>query len=152
MTTIDAHGHIEIIFHDECLRLLRGQEVGRLGFVSGGSPHILPVNYAMDGEAIVFATNPGGKLWGATHSPVVFEVDETDRATKSGWSVIAHGLAMEVTEFDAVDLTQRVTSLAIKPWATGDRPHLVRIIPTSLTGRRVGTARRAVPGGVSGPR
>jgi nitroimidazol reductase NimA-like FMN-containing flavoprotein (pyridoxamine 5'-phosphate oxidase superfamily) len=138
MTSVDAGSHLEIIFREECLRLLRGQEVGRLGFVSGGSPQILPVNYAMDGEAIVFATNPGGKLWGATHSPVVFEVDETDRSNKSGWSVIAHGLAMEVTEYDAADLIQRVTSLPIKPWAAGERPHLVRIIPTSLTGRRVG--------------
>ena len=36
---------MEIIPRQECLRLLAGQKVGRLGFVVGDQPMIMPVNY-----------------------------------------------------------------------------------------------------------
>ena len=40
-----------LIDHDGCVRLLVTKEVGRLGFLNHGQPDILPVNYAMDGDA-----------------------------------------------------------------------------------------------------
>ena len=60
--TIDARTGLEVIAPDECRRLLGGDVVGRLAIVDGGSPAIFPVNYALDGEAIVFRTAPGTKL------------------------------------------------------------------------------------------
>ncbi|HZQ28319.1 MAG TPA: pyridoxamine 5'-phosphate oxidase family protein [Acidimicrobiales bacterium] len=138
MKTIDTTG-IEQIDRDECVRLLTSGEVGRFGFVSGGMPEILPVNYTMDGDAVVFATATGTKLWGATRGPVVFEIDGIDPTTRSGWSVVVHGLAMEVTDLEAPALIERVRALAPNPWAGGDRPHLVRIAPRTITGRRVGS-------------
>lgn len=122
----------------ECVRLLTSETVGRLGFVHEGSPEVLPVNYVMDGDAVVFATNTGMKLWDATRSPVVFEVDCVDSSSRSGWSVVVHGLAQEVTTADAPVLTERLAALHLRPWVEGDRPHLVRIAPTAITGRKVG--------------
>lgn len=141
MRLLDAHSGIEALGTDECLQLLATQEVGRLGFITGDVPQILPVNYVLDGEAVVFATAPGSKLWGTVRSSVVFEVDDIDRSTRSGWSVVVHGLAQEITGFDAPELVARVHSLAPNPWADGDRLHLVRIAPRFFTGRRVGTHR-----------
>jgi nitroimidazol reductase NimA-like FMN-containing flavoprotein (pyridoxamine 5'-phosphate oxidase superfamily) len=80
----------------ECIHLLATMTVGRLGFVHEGGPEVLPVNYVLDGDAVVFATNTGMKLWGSTRGRVVFEVDQTDPVTRSGWSVVVHGLAQEV--------------------------------------------------------
>jgi len=121
-----------------CVRLLTSTSVGRLGFFHAGSPEVLPVNYVMDGDAVVFATNTGMKLWDATRGPVVFEVDSVDPSSRSGWSVVVHGLAQEVTGADLPALTERLVALPLRPWVDGDRPHLVRIAPTSITGRRVG--------------
>lgn len=124
---------------DECRRLLGTACVGRLAFIHAGQPEVLPVNYVLDGDAVVFATGTGRKLWDASVSPVAFEVDETDCASRQGWSVVIHGLAQEVTEADAPALVLRLRALDIRPWAGGDRPHLVRIAPESITGRRVGS-------------
>ena len=72
---------------------MAGQDVGRLVVVDNGRPLIFPVNYALDGEAPVFRTASGTKLWASTHAPVAFEVDSIDREARSGWSVVVHGIA-----------------------------------------------------------
>jgi nitroimidazol reductase NimA-like FMN-containing flavoprotein (pyridoxamine 5'-phosphate oxidase superfamily) len=138
MEPVDTWTGIRWIEKVECLRLLATRQLGRLGFVLGGLPEVLPVNYVLDGEAVVFATAEGSKLRGVTRGPVVFEVDDTDAASRSGWSVIVHGLAEELTGFDSPALVDRVRALPIEPWAPGDKPHLVRIRPRSITGRAVG--------------
>src|SRR3954452_17537637 len=131
-------GDIAMIEREECVRLLGTQEVGRIGFVDHGAPDILPVNYAMDGDAVVFATATGTKLWSSERAPVAFEVDATDAESRTGWSVVIHGQAQEETTLDAPELLHRVKALAVHPWAGGDRPHLVRIVPRTISGRRVG--------------
>jgi hypothetical protein len=136
MKLIDSHSGLERLEGRECLRLLATKEIGRLGFLSGGYPEILPVNFVLDGEAVMFATDAGTKLDGATRSPVVFEVDDTDAASRTGWSVIIHGMAEEVTESLDPSVVDRVR-LLLRPWA-GYKAHLVRISARYVTGRVVG--------------
>jgi nitroimidazol reductase NimA-like FMN-containing flavoprotein (pyridoxamine 5'-phosphate oxidase superfamily) len=137
MKVIDAHTGLERLSREECVGLLGTHEVGRLVVNDGGRPLIFPVNYAMDGDAVVFRTASGLKLWTAARSPVVFEVDDLNRRARAGWSVIVHGLAQEVTAFDRADLQARVYGLPVQPWAPGDKPSIVRIVPTLITGRRI---------------
>jgi nitroimidazol reductase NimA-like FMN-containing flavoprotein (pyridoxamine 5'-phosphate oxidase superfamily) len=138
MKLVDEHSGVEVIPRAECLSLLAGEVVGRIGFVLAGRPEVLPVNYVLDGEAVVFRTAPGSKLEGAVRAPVVFEADAIDKVSRSGWSVVVHGMAQEVTALDRPELVQRVRALPVDPWAPGERPHLVRVEPTSISGRRVG--------------
>jgi nitroimidazol reductase NimA-like FMN-containing flavoprotein (pyridoxamine 5'-phosphate oxidase superfamily) len=137
MDLVDSRTSIRWIESKECLRLLATMQVGRIGFVLGGAPEILPVNYVLDGDTIVFATAEGSKLRGISRSPVVFEVDDTDAVSRSGWSVVIHGMAEEVTSFDPPALRSRVLALPVEPWTRGDRSHLVRIKASSITGRAV---------------
>lgn len=137
MRLVDAHSDIEVIERRECVSLLKTQELGRIAFSAGGVVEILPVNYVVDGEAVVFATAPGAKLTYAEGRMVTFEVDDADAASRSGWSVIIHGDAHEVTSFDAPELLQRLRSLPPHPWAAGDRTHLVRVAARTITGRRI---------------
>lgn len=138
MHLVDARTGIRWIEERDCLRLVATKQVGRLGFVLGGLPEVLPINYVLHGDTVVFVTASGSKLEGAMRSPVVFEVDDTDAATRSGWSVVIHGTAEEVTAYDRPDLVAEFRALPIEPWARGDKPHLVRIQPRSITGREVG--------------
>ena len=124
--------------HDECLALLADEHVGRLAVIVGGRPEIFPINYVLDGEAVVFRTNSGTKLSGTTQGEVAFEVDMTHGPSGSGWSVVVHGIAQEVTALDRPDLQERLESLPLGVWAPGERPHLMRIAPSQITGRRVG--------------
>ena len=136
MTFVDARTGIELIDREECLRLLRGEEVGRLAVVVGGHPHIFPVNYVMDGDAIVFRTEVGTKFDGATRSAVAFEIDRIDPARRVGWSVVAHGPAEEVTRLDRLAIRERLESLGLESWV-GAPSRLLRIVALGLTGRRL---------------
>lgn len=137
MTTVDAQSGLERISREECIALLNSGDVGRLVVVDGGRPLIFPVNYAMDGDAPVFRTASGTKLWAASRSPVAFEVDEIDSESHTGWSVVVHGVAQEITAFDSGALRMRVYGLPVHPWANGDKPSIVRIVPRLVTGRRI---------------
>jgi uncharacterized protein len=133
----DDRTGIEVLDRELCRRLLAADEVGRLAVVRGGAPVILPVNYALDGDDIVFRTAPGTKLDAAGRSPACFEIDAFDRATRHGWSVVVSGRLEEVDEFSRRELA-RLRSLPVSPWAEGDRDHWVRLVPSQITGRRVG--------------
>lgn len=137
MTTTETRTLIECMDRKECLRMLAGDSVGRLAIVHGGAPVIFPVNYALDGEDIVFRTDPGTKLGAGPRSPACFEIDALDRKNRSGWSVVASGRLEEVTEYDW-RRWQRIRLLAITPWALGDKSHWMRLVPERITGRYVG--------------
>lgn len=127
---------LEILHPDECRAYLSSGAVGRIGFVEAGSPVILPVNYTVDGAAVVFRTAAGSKLSvGMMQRPVCFEVDDWDTVTHTGWSVLAKGVADEVLEPDEI---ARLEQLPVRPWSRPDlRDHWIRIMVEELTGRRI---------------
>lgn len=127
---------IEIIDRDECLTLLQGEEVGRLAVLDGGRPLILPVNYVLDGEDVVFRTAPGTKLDQGPRAPVCFEIDGFDRPHHAGWSVVVSGRLEEVTAYRG-ELFARASHLPVHPWADGAKDHLMRVVPSTITGRRI---------------
>jgi uncharacterized protein len=135
--SIDLNTGIEVIEPDECLALLAGEEVGRLGVVIGGYAEIFPVNYVADPDGIVFGTEAGSKLAAACQGPVVFEVDELDRANKSAWSVVIHGRAHELPPVEAPALRLSMSRVSLYPWTGVVKPYLVRVVPTTITGRRI---------------
>jgi nitroimidazol reductase NimA-like FMN-containing flavoprotein (pyridoxamine 5'-phosphate oxidase superfamily) len=127
------------IDRDECLRLLAADEVGRIAVVHGGTPAIFPVNYLLDGDEIVFRTGPGTKLEANGRGQACFEIDAVDRETRSGWSVTATGRLEEVTQYDRA--WRHVQALPVEPWAEGDRSHWLRLVPSTITGRRIPPSR-----------
>ena len=137
MELADTHTGMEAIDRDECLELLGSVPVGRVAVViGGGSPHIVPVNFAVvrsarDGDAIVFRTDAGTKLRAVERGRVAFEADHYDTATRTGWSVVVHGQAEEV------DAGRNGAAVDPDPWAGGEKAHWVRIHATSITGRRI---------------
>ncbi len=62
MPTVDRRTGLEVLERHECLRLLASQPVGRVAVVVDAWPMIFPVNYALDGDSIVFRTDEGSKL------------------------------------------------------------------------------------------
>jgi hypothetical protein len=94
------------------------------------------VNYALDGEAVVFRTDPGSKLDHGPRARASFEVDSFDPERRRGWSVVATGRLEEVTPLDAATY-ERVRRLAVDPWAGGDKAHCMRLVPDRVTGRRI---------------
>jgi len=123
-------GWIEVLPTEVCERLLAREEVGRVAVIVDGHPEVFPVNYRWDGDAVVFRTDEGTKLHASLSWPsVAFEVDDFDRSTHSGWSVLVVGRAEEIPGWKRTPQPQ--------PWATGVKSHIVRIVPTQVTGRRL---------------
>jgi len=122
--------------HEECIKSLERHpsRVGRIA-LAGPRPVIFPVNYAVDGESIVFRTDPGTKFHAAVHKAfVAFEVDMVEPNWHIGWSVLARGQASVVD--DPTEL-KRLKSLPLEPWAEGDKASYVRIDTKLLSGRQL---------------
>src|SRR5262245_50460064 len=128
MKMVSRHSGIEVILADECRRLLSEDVIGRVAVVIGATPMILPVNYTLDGEDIIMRTMPGSRLdLGQGHA--AFEVDNFDRETQSGWSVLVTGHLEEVTVYNTREM-ERVHALPVEPWATGERNLWLRLRPS----------------------
>ena len=131
--------NIETLDEAECWDLLATRQVGRLGVSVANKPDIFPVNYVLDGRAVVVQTAPGFKLAAAVLGQgVAFEADEIDEASHSGWSVVVHGPA---TEIESLEELLAASDLDLEPWAGGQKNHFVRIEATEITGRRIPAGR-----------
>jgi nitroimidazol reductase NimA-like FMN-containing flavoprotein (pyridoxamine 5'-phosphate oxidase superfamily) len=134
---------IQELSEDQCLNLISGGGIGRIAYASRFGPAVLPVNYALQDGAVVFRT--------AAHSPldedlqtgitdadykVAFEIDSIDLASQRGWSVLIQGPAHHVAGAEE----EAVRRAGVQSWAPGDRELFVRIVPSRITGRRVGPA------------
>ena len=130
---------LEILHLGDCFLMLGSVPLGRIGFVAGGEVAILPVNFVVDGQDVVFRTAPGSKLSSVEVGHYVgFEADSYDAATGTGWSVVVNGLA-EVVESAAE--CARLDGLGLASWGGADSGRVwVRIRPVSITGRRIPAA------------
>ncbi|HTJ66687.1 MAG TPA: pyridoxamine 5'-phosphate oxidase family protein [Actinospica sp.] len=122
----------------DCLALLTSQEVGRLVYTKHALPAITPVNYVLREDGIWIWTASSSSMWQAVRGAVVaFEVDEMDRATRTGWSVVVLGVVELVRDPKVVEAAR---ALGLEPWVMGRKEHLLRIPLTVVTGRRTGYA------------
>ena len=130
--TTDRLG-MTVLSEDECLELLRGEQVGRLAVAVGTHPDIFPINYVVDGGSVVFRTAEGTKLAGALLTPAVaFEADGVIEGSDEAWSVVVKGRAREIGRmFELLD----ALDLPLYPWQVAPKPRFVRIVPESITGR-----------------
>jgi nitroimidazol reductase NimA-like FMN-containing flavoprotein (pyridoxamine 5'-phosphate oxidase superfamily) len=134
---------MEELDKNECLRLIEQGGIGRIAYVGRFGPAVLPVNYKLQDEAIVFRTAEHGPLdedlrTGIADADykVAFEIDEIDLAAGRGWSVLVQGPAHHV-QGAGLDAAR---GAGVEPWAPGDRELFIQIVPSRITGRRVGPA------------
>ncbi|HEX8803522.1 MAG TPA: pyridoxamine 5'-phosphate oxidase family protein, partial [Acidimicrobiales bacterium] len=120
MDTTEGQTWVEYIDADECWRLLAQEPVGRIGVLVDSAPEVYPVNHLVDGETIVFRTDPGTKLAGLAKSPAVcFQVDGIDPAAHRGWSVLVKGVADQVHEPED---RRRYAQAGLRYWTAGLKP------------------------------
>jgi uncharacterized protein len=124
---------------DQCLWLLASHHFGRLAVNGSGEnpPVIRPVNYGFDkpSQSVVFRTAEGSKLLAVVRAATAaFEIDGVDEGSRTGWSVVIHGVANEIR--DAIDV-QRFERLGVEAWAPGEKSHWVQIRARTVSGRRI---------------
>jgi nitroimidazol reductase NimA-like FMN-containing flavoprotein (pyridoxamine 5'-phosphate oxidase superfamily) len=132
---------MEELDESECLRLIAGQEIGRLAYIGRYDLTVLPVNYRLVDGTILFRTAQDSLTGedlrtGIAHADfkVSFEVDHFNEATREGWSVLIQGPAHHL---DSDAEQESAQSAGVEPWPSGDKDHFIRITPTWVTGRRI---------------
>ncbi len=120
----------EEMSRSECWFLVGTLPVGRIA-VNGlnGAPHVVPVNYVVEGDVVVFTTNDGSKLSALADSEVTFQVDFIDPFHRTGWSVMIQGAAVVA---EGVETTA-------SSWA-GRKGRVVHLTPRLVSGRRISAA------------
>lgn len=115
---------------EECWNLLRQNTFGRLAYHLRGRTTIAPVNYAVDGDRIVFRTAEGSKFYALKVEDIVaFEIDEHDGQTAS--SVVTQGKVTEVLDDD-----QRAeVTMNLRPWVRTEKRHVLVLDVLEISGR-----------------
>ena len=124
-----------------CLALISPGGVGRLGYSGRFGQIVLPVNYQLYEQTIVFRTALGSPMdedlqTGIEHAEykVAFEIDDIDLKAQEGWSVLVQGSAHHV---QSPEERAAVMKAGVEVWPGGDRDLFIRIMPTRITGRRI---------------
>jgi hypothetical protein len=142
MAMADEESTIESVSDSACWALLRTASVARLAVWVDDHPDIFPINYAVDHGTVVFRSAAGTKISAALSDwPVAVEVDGFDPGTAKAWSVVIKGNAEEIT--GGPDLLDTV-DLPLFPWQAGDKGRFIRIVPTTISGRRFPVADASV--------
>jgi nitroimidazol reductase NimA-like FMN-containing flavoprotein (pyridoxamine 5'-phosphate oxidase superfamily) len=137
-----AHsGTVQELDEAECLRLVAGQEIGRIAYNGPAGPMVLPVNYRLFEGSVVFRTAQGSAMdedltTGIQDAEylIAFEIDELYPARREGWTVLIHGSAHHVTDEDE---ELDVAEAGVIPWVSSVRDLYMRIRPTHIAGRRI---------------
>lgn len=127
---------LEELSFEECLELLRREEVGRIAVIVNEFPVVVPVNYRL--------VEAGGRTWVALRTRpgnvieqgfmnVAFEIDDVDPAHRQGWSVLVRGTLHHVNP-DAAGFRERFDP---EPWLLADREAWLIVDPVTITGRRL---------------
>ncbi|GAA4392667.1 hypothetical protein GCM10023088_71050 [Actinomadura verrucosospora] len=129
---------LEELDRAECMKLLAGGTIGRVAFDDGEGPTVIPVNYAVEGDSVIFRTSAAGRLTRNLLTAVTggevraaFEVDRFEEARHEGWSVLLRGGAHLLSEAEKAEVAQ------VRPWPGGDREAWFRLAASSVTGRRL---------------
>jgi uncharacterized protein len=130
-----AEGELTRLGRAECLQLLGTVPVGRLIFTMNALPAVRPMNFALADGLILLRTAADSTVARKLHGDiVVFEADELDAATSSGWSVTITGRAALVSDPEAAE---RYRTVPLVPWASGRRDQFVTITIELTEGLRV---------------
>src|SRR3712207_2230717 len=115
----------------QCWAALRADEFGRLAYRLRDGVNVVPLNYAVDGDTLLFRMAEGSKLLGIVmHPDVVFEIDTYGE--DSAQSAILRGRARLLEEDEA----HRADTSRLRTWLPTLKYNVVEIEPVEVTGRR----------------
>ena len=118
-----------------CWDHLAAASVGRIAYVDVDGPVVIPLNYTVHEGAIWMRTAAYAALAvQLVEQRVAFEVDDADHDDRTGWSVLARGRAEHVL---GTEHGTRPDWTGTTPWPSGTRAMVLRLEPTTLTGRSI---------------
>ena len=125
---------IETLAEDVSWAHLAAASIGRIAVMSADGIDIFPVNFVVDGTTVVFRSAAGTKLFEVVlGGRIAFETDGYEAGHGRAWSVVLKGHGEVIDRWGEIYAAQE---LPIVPWNHSPKERFVRVIPTSVTGRR----------------
>lgn len=134
-TSADA-ARVEVLGREDCMRLLRRADMGRVAFRAGERLMVLPVNCVVVRDAVVLRSSESSSLTRSGECPVTFEIDGVallGGTSREAWSVVVQGVLRRVV---GAELERLAVLPLVEPWAPGMHPAYLRIEPEVVSGRR----------------
>ena len=126
---------VDALSRAECEELLAHARVGRVILTEAAMPTAVPVAYVLADGDVVFRGGARLALSKASSGTVVaFEIDAFDESSRTGWTVLATGLASFVVDFADV---ARLDARSIPSWVDSHHTRYVRLRVGLMSGRRV---------------
>ncbi len=95
-------GYFAALEPAECRKLLETGSVGRVAWQSAVGINVLPVNYTVVGDHVVFHTSRTGPLASLLDPTAVgFQVDEIDVEAAVGWTLLVRGTSGPTVGLDS---------------------------------------------------
>jgi nitroimidazol reductase NimA-like FMN-containing flavoprotein (pyridoxamine 5'-phosphate oxidase superfamily) len=130
MPAKDTENPVGVLSREECWGLLADEKFGRLAYRLVDEVHLVPINYVVDGNTLLFRTASGNKLLAAAlQSDVAFEIDWYD--DHSAWSVVVRGRLRQLDE----DEVHRAEGLPLHSWVPTLKYDIIELVPEAVTGR-----------------
>ncbi len=116
---------MEILARRQCLDLMGGAPMGRIGLSIDALPVVLPVYFALFDDCVLFRTVAGTKLDAAIIGAVVaFQADGSEPDDGTYWSALVQGVAVEARDhWDFSPPSPTPTT----PWGASRETRLVRV-------------------------
>lgn len=135
--TADGQVRSTVLERQACLHLLATRDIGRVAFTIDGdaAPTVLPVNYALIGDTIVFRSTLAGTIMRYARGHAAFQVDHLDEERRQGWSVLCSGRCRWVRHEG--ELERIPQGRMPRPWAAGARDQVLKIVPARVSGREI---------------
>jgi pyridoxamine 5'-phosphate oxidase-like protein len=141
----DSERQVRQLSRERALRKLGSVPVGRIVFTHHALPAVRPVNHVLHDGQLIIRTYEGTAIVGVTSrqhgTVVVYEADEIDPATRTGWTVTVTGVAHLVRDAEkAARLRQR-----LRPWVAGEMSYVICIDPQVVSGFELIASHPATP-------
>jgi nitroimidazol reductase NimA-like FMN-containing flavoprotein (pyridoxamine 5'-phosphate oxidase superfamily) len=121
---------------EECWQLVGSQGVGRIGVMGETHVQIVPTRYDAERGTAYFRAGTFGELARRVHGRAVsLQVDDLDRRTFSGWSIVMSGTAHRVD--DAEMIAARWSVGRPSPWLPGPNSQWIALQIDDIKGERV---------------
>lgn len=122
---------------DECWRLVGNHGIGRVVFIGDTYTQIVPTTYdAVNGTAYFRAPTFGELARRVDGKTASLQVDDIDRSTFTGWSILMTGTAHRVE--DAATVGSLWSLGRPRAWFPGPQTQWIALPVDTLRGQRVG--------------
>jgi nitroimidazol reductase NimA-like FMN-containing flavoprotein (pyridoxamine 5'-phosphate oxidase superfamily) len=123
-----------VLDSEASFELLRSSRVGRVAVNGPWAPLMFPINYSLDGGAVVFMASEEMCAAINRESAVTFQNDGYDKARNAAWNIVIKGIVEKMRNNGHLEMPVGFAPVAPEPWSVRGDGFWMRIVPETVEG------------------